>query len=350
MTITQKPFGQTESGEQVTLYILEEGRIRVGICTLGAAVVSLEVPDQNGTATDVTLGYDTAELYERETYYFGAVVGRCANRIGGGRFTLNGKEYTLCRNNGNNHLHGGQRGFDKKIWHAKAEGDALVMTYVSPDGEEGYPGKLTVTVTYTLPGGNTLNIDFAAACDADTVCNLTSHTYFNLAGHASGPMLNQYIQIFADEYTPADEQSLPNGTRRPVAGTPLDLRTPTPIGAHIDDDFDALRFAGGYDQNFIPRGAPGTLRPAAYAYDEGTGISLTASTTMPGLHFYAGNYIGLTAAGKGGAPYDKRWGFCLESQYFPNAMAIDSFEKPILRAGELYHHTTAFTFGQHQKD
>ncbi len=346
MMISKEIFGKTSAGETAELYTLENGTgMQVTVSTLGGAVTKILVPDKNDIPTDVALGYDSPAGYEQGTCYLGALIGRHANRIKGGRISVGGREYPLFCNNGKNHLHGGKSGFDRKLWSAKEAENALLLSYRSKDGEEGYPGNLEVTVAHSLSEDGTLTLDYTAVCDKDTVCNLTSHSYFNLAGHASGPVTGQYIQVLADYYTPADSESLPTGEIAKVEGTPMDLRSPVRIGEHIDDDFEQLRFAGGYDHNWIISGQAGTLRKMAFAYDEGTGISLSAYTTLPGMQFYSGNYLDDAGTGKGGAPYGKRWGFCLESQYYPNAMAIDHFKKPVLRAGDVYRETTAYRFG-----
>ncbi len=338
------PFGTTKRGEQVSLIRLRSPRISCGILTYGGAVAFLEVPDRKDTPIDVVLGFDTLEDYEAQDKYIGALVGRTANRIAAGHVTLSGKEYQLARNEGNHHLHGGVQGFDKRIWQVEqATGNRLVLTLHSPDGEEGYPGDLDVRLTYTLENC-ALSIRCQAESSLDTLCNLTNHTYFNLGGHGSGPVLDQTIQLFADAYTPADRESLPTGVLAPVAGTPMDLRAPTPIGQHIAAPFDQLQWAGGYDHNWALNGRSGTLRPAARAYCHETGIALEVRTTLPGIQFYTGNYLDGCPAGKGGAPYGNRWGFCLESQFFPNAMAWPLSQQPILRKGEQYDHTTAFHF------
>ncbi|HCC35727.1 MAG TPA: galactose-1-epimerase [Ruminococcaceae bacterium] len=346
MIISKGIFGKTSAGETAELYTLDSGTgMKVEVSTLGGVITKILVPDKNGKETDVVLGYDSPVGYEQGTCFLGALIGRHANRIKGGKISLGGREYNLFRNDGNNHLHGGKAGFDRKIWSARVTDGALVLSYISKDGEEGYPGNLIVTVSVSLSEDHTLSFDYTAVCDQDTVCNLTNHSYFNLAGHASGSVTGQYIQIFADYYTPADKESLPTGEIARVEDTPMDLRAPVKIGEHIDDDYYQLKFGGGYDHNWIIDGVPGELRKMAFAYDEGTGISLTGYTTMPGMQFYSGNYLGDAGTGKGGTRYDKRWGFCLESQYYPNSMAIGHFKKPVLRAGDIFRETTSYRFG-----
>lgn len=344
--VSKRTFGADKQGNTVYLYTLtNENKMSITISTFGGTLVSVEVPDKNGTLTDVVLGYDTLANYEIQDKYIGALIGRCSNRIAKGRFQLNNKDYQLYCNNGNNHLHGGKIGFDKKVWDAEIITGALQLTYISPDGEEGYPGTLTTHVTYTLSEDNTISIEYRAASDADTVCNLTNHAYFNLSGYNSGTILEQKIQLFADFYTVADQESLPTGEIASVDNTPLDLRQPTRIGDHIDDAFSQLQFAGGFDHNWVINAYDGTLKKAAWAYAEDTGITLTASTTLPGIQFYSGNYLADAPTGKKGAKIDKRYGFCLESQYFPNALKNPNFLQPILKKDQVYHAVTTYQFG-----
>ncbi|MGI5893770.1 MAG: aldose epimerase family protein [Candidatus Merdivicinus sp.] len=344
-TITKEPFGVTMSGEPVERYVLDNGSMKAGILTYGGILQFLYVPDRKGTPLDVVLGYDTLAEYEKGDKYLGALIGRHANRIGGAVFTLNGKEYPLFDNDKGNHLHGGKCGFDKKVWNAEICGGDLKLTYTSVDGEEGYPGTLVVTVTYSLTEENTLVLDYKAISDADTVCNLTNHSYFNLAGQDSGDVLAQKIQVFGSYYTVTDEKSIPTGEIAAVEGTPMDLRQPTVIGDKIDDSFEQLAWAGGYDNNWLIDGQPGTLRKMAYAFDEGTGITLTGCTTLPGMQFYAGNYLDGVMHGKGKSTNGRRCGFCLESQYFPNAIHCPNFIQPVLKAQEQFHAVTTYQFG-----
>lgn len=343
--ITASAFGKTKKGEEVTRYLLENGNVSAGILNYGGILQFLKVPDQNGNTVDVVLGHDDVAGYEQGGGYIGALIGRYANRIGDAHFTLNGKDYPLYANDGAHHLHGGKVGFDQKIWEANTENGVLTLTCISEDGEEGYPGKLTVTVTYSLSEDQTLTLDYRAVSDQDTICNLTNHTYFNLAGQDSGTILDQRIQLFANQYTPADEKSITHGEIASVEGTPLDLRKPTRIGDHIDDAFEQLTWAGGYDHNFVVDGTPGELRKMAYAFDEGTGITLTGCTTLPGLQFYSGNYLEGVVKGKGTATNERRCGFCLESQYYPNSINCPAYPQPVLRAGEQFHQVTTFQFG-----
>lgn len=338
-------FGTLPNGTPVHEYTLRAGALSCSIITYGGALRTLCVPDKNGAPVDVVLGFDTLQDYQKQDKYIGALVGRYANRIGNARFTLNGQEYRLAVNNGPNHLHGGLVGFNSQVWQAEpAAENKLTLRLISPDGQENYPGTLLAEVDYTLTAEG-LTIDYKAKSSADTVCNLTNHTYFNLAGQASGPMTGQQIQLFADRYTPTDAGSIPTGEIAEVAGTPMDLRSLTPIGAHIDDDFIQLKQARGYDHNWVINGEAGTLRPAARALCPETGIELQVLTTQPGVQFYAGNYLGGCPAGKGGAPYADRWGFALETQNYPDAPNKPGFPSAVLRAGETYSQTTVFQFG-----
>ena len=337
------PFGTTRDGEQVQELILDNGVLSCGVLTFGAALRRLTVPGREA-GTDVVLGYDTLAEYETEDGYLGAVVGRFANRIARGSFSLNERTYRLAVNNGPNHLHGGIRGYSHRVWSVRElTGAKAVLTLDSPDGEEGYPGHLRIAVTYALEG-NALSIRYEGVSDRDTPCNLTNHSYFNLAGQGSGPVLDQLIQLRAAYYTPADETSIPLGAVEQVEGTPMDLRRPTPIGAHIDEPFQQLQWSRGYDHNFVVDGQPGVLRPAARAYSGASGIAMEVETTSPGLQFYTANFIDPGRRGKAGAVYGPRHGFCLETQHFPDAPNQPGFPSCILSAGEKYSQTTRFVF------
>ncbi len=339
------PFGVMPDGTAVELYTLNAGALSCNVITFGGSLQSLRVPDRTGRPVDVLLGFDALEPYRTHGKSLGALVGRYANRIGGAKFTLNGQTYQLAaNNNGVNHLHGGLVGFNQRVWTVEEAGeDRLVLSLFSPDGEEGYPGNLTVRVTYTLTEEG-LTIGYRAECDRDTVCNLTNHAYFNLAGHDSGPVLDQTIQLLADSYTPTDPLSIPTGEIAPVEGTPMDLRTPGPIGARIGENFPQLLQAGGYDHNWIPNGEPGTLRPIARVFSEASGVSMEVLSTLPGVQFYTANYLDGCPAGKGGAPYANRWGFCLETQFYPDSPNHANFPSCVLRAGEVFDHTAVFRF------
>lgn len=342
--VTKIPFGVTSGGKAVDQYTLQAGPLSCDILTYGGALRSFRVPDRSGKTVDVLLGFDSMADYEAQDKFMGALIGRFANRIGGAAFRLGGRDYQLAKNDGPNHLHGGPCGFDKQVWTVEdASSSSLTLSLVSPDGQENYPGTLTVRVVYTLTETG-LSIDYQAQSDQDTLCNLTNHSYFNLSGHDSGPVLDQTIQIFADAYTPTDSGSIPTGELAPVDGTPMDLCQPKAIGAEIDAPFQQLTMAGGYDHNWVLSGADGSLRSAAKAFSPVTGIQMEVLTTQPAVQFYAGNYLPGCPAGKNGAPYDKRWGFCLESQVFPDAPHHDNFPTALLRAGDTYHQTTVFRF------
>ena len=323
--ITKNFFGTTSDGKSVDAYTLKNSiGTTAQIITYGARLASWIF---NGV--NVVLGYDNIAAYEKDAAYKGAIVGRCANRIGGAKFELNGKIYLLDKNdNGKNHLHGGFNGFERKIWTAEIIGDGLKLSVESPDGEGGYPGNLKVTVIYNLTEDNALEISYSATSDADTLCNLTNHTYFNLDG--GGDILKQKIQIFADEYTWVNEESIPDGRILPVENTPMDLRNLQEIGSHIDDDFDQLNFGHGYDHNYCV-GKLGEIKKVARAESSDGSIKLEVFTTQCGLQFYAGNWLD-----------NKRSGFALESQYYPNAINLPNFDKPILKADKLQVSKTVF--------
>ena len=340
-----RPFGTLPDGQPVALITLRKGRLSCEILTYGGALRSLTVPGRQGGEVDVLLGLPTLEDYLRQDKFLGALIGRYANRIGDSRFTLNGKEYPLRANDGKNHLHGGQVGFDKQVWTVSEGGaDFVTLTLHSPDGQEGYPGDLDVSVTYRLTE-DSIVLDYRATSSADTLCNLTNHAYFNLSGHQSGPVTAQGIQIYAQSYTPTDAGSIPTGEIAPVEGTPMDLRFGRAIGERVDEDFDQLTMAGGYDHNYVVDGPAGVLRPAARAWSPDTGITMEVLTTQPGIQFYSGNYLDGCPAGKDGAPYARRWAFCLETQTFPDAPNKPQFPSALLAKGEEYHQTTVYRFG-----
>jgi aldose 1-epimerase len=345
--LTKSSFGKTREGKSVDIYTLTNASgMEARITNFGAILVSVKTPDRNGKLDDVVLGFDTVDGYSGEHPYFGAIVGRYGNRIAKGRFTLNGKEYKLATNNGPNALHGGIKGFDKALWQAQPVGNsALKLTYLSKDGEEGYPGNLTVTVTYTLSDANELRLDYTASTDKDTVINITNHSYFNLAGQGTGDVLGHRVMLNADRFTPVDSTLIPTGELRPVAGTPFDFRQPHAIGERIDAKEDQqIQFGGGYDHNWVLNGNMGTLRSAARVVEPKSGRVLEVQTTEPGVQFYTGNFLDGTIKGKGGKVYDKRYGFCLETQHFPNSPNEPKFPSPVLKAGDTYKSTTVFKF------
>jgi len=347
---TKKPFGKTPDGQQVDLYVLtNKGGVEAAITTYGGAVVSLKVPDRNGKLGDVVLGYDSAEGYVNDKSYFGAIVGRYGNRIGHAQFSLDGKTYTLAKNNGENSLHGGIKGFNKAVWVAKEismkGGQSLKLSYLSKDGEEGFPGNLKVSVTYTLTDANALQIEYSATTDKKTVVNLTNHSYFNLAGPGSGDILGHQLMIQADQLTPVDAGLIPTGELRDVAGTPFDFREATAIGARIDQDEEQLKLGGGYDHNFVLRRAAYVEESlAARAVEPTSGRVLEVWTTEPGVQFYTGNFLDGTAKGKDGIAYTKRSAFCLETQHYPDSPNQPKFPSVILNPGERYHTITAYKF------
>lgn len=349
MSITKKPFGKI-GDKDIHLYTLENGNgLKAEIINYGGIIVSLYTPDRNGNLADITLGFDNLEDYVQRNPFFGAIIGRHANRLEDASFTLNGVFYQLNRNEGRNQLHGGLEGFDKKIWEAeitKEDGqESLRLRYISPDMEENYPGNLDVTVTYTLNDNNELVIDYRAVSDKDTVVNLTNHAYFNLSGHDSGTIHHHQLMINAKRFTPISDEWLPTGEIREVAGTPFDFTEMRTIGKGLQEctDDEQMRYGSGYDHNFVLDVSGKAPEKAAELYDPSTGRFMEVYTTKPGVQFYTGNH--LDVKGKGSAVYRKHSGLCLETQYFPNSMKHRHFPSPILRAGETYHHVTIYKFG-----
>jgi len=347
--ITRQTWGKTGAGEAVDLYTLTNGKgASVQIATLGGTVVSLKVPDKAGTLGDVVLGFDSLDGYLGAHPFFGVLVGRYGNRIGNAQFTLDGKTYTLAKNNGVNTLHGGRKGFDKYVWKAREvpspDGLAIELTHVSPDGDEGYPGTLSVTVRYTWTESMGLRIDYAATTDKPTVLNLTNHSYFNLSAGASPTIHDHTLHLFADTFTPVDKGLIPTGELRNVAGTPFDFRKPRRIGEFIDATDEQVVFGGGYDHNFVFRQPPGTMRLGARVVDPASGRVLELTTTEPGVQFYTGNFLDGSVKGRGGKAYVKRSGFCLETQHYPDSPNKPAFPSVVLRPGESYKTTTQYTF------
>ncbi len=342
-------FGTTPGGVEVELYTFKNAhQVEVQITNYGGIVTHLRVPDRDGDLADVVLGYDSLAAYLADSPYFGAIVGRYGNRIGAGRFELDGVEYNLARNNGDNHLHGGLKGFDKVVWEAEpysADGETgLRLTYVSEDGEEGYPGRLSATVTYILTNENELIIEYSAETDKPTVVNLTHHSYFNLAGHDAGNILGHELALAASRFTPVDAGLIPTGELRHVAGSAMDFRTSTPIGSRIEESDEQLEFGGGYDHNFVLDDHDGSLRIAARVYEPSSGRVMEVYTTEPGIQFYSGNFLDGSNVGKGGSPYEHRSGFCLETQHFPDSPNQPHFPSTVLRPGERYESTTIYKF------
>jgi aldose 1-epimerase len=351
--VTRAPFGRMPDGTQVDLFTLTNSNgVEIRTIPYGAIIVSVRVPDRNGTLDDVVLGFDTLDGYLGNHPHFGTVVGRYGNRIAKGRFTIDGKMFQLATNNGPNHLHGGVKGFDKLLWHAepleRVGNVGVAYTLTSPDGDEGYPGTVKARVTYTLRPSNELAIDYEASTDQATPINLTQHSYFNLAGDGGGDILGHELTIDADRFTPVDEGLIPTGELARVEGTPFDFRKSTPIGARINNDDTQLRYGKGYDHNWVlnradPQGAG--LAHAARLVDPKTGRTLDVSTTQPGVQFYTGNFLDGTIHGKSGRVYRQRHGLCLETQHFPDSPNHPSFPPTIVRPGDRYRSQTIFAFG-----
>ena len=347
MKITSEQFGVTPEGERVHLFRLANNRgMEVKIIDYGGIVTALTVPDRFGKIGDVVLGHDALEGYLNRSRYFGALIGRYANRIANGRFSLNSTTYSLAHNNGPNHLHGGMKGFDKVVWKVKAVRApnvvGLELNYLSRDGEEGYPGSLAVSVIYLLNEENELRIEYFASTDKETIVNLTNHSYFNLAG--TGTVLDHELMLNADAFTPISDSLIPTGEIRSVTGTPMDFTRPIPIGARIQDEYDQLQMAGGYDHNFVLGRNGQSLTKAARLYEPSSGRALEVFTTQPGMQFYSGNFLDGSIVGKGGTVYRKHSGCCFETQHFPDSPNHPSFPSTILKPGDHYQHRTVFKF------
>ena len=348
-SLKKASFGKTKEGQPVEIYTLTNANgMEVSITTDGGAVVSLKTPDRNGKFADVVLGFDNLDGYLAPEPYFGALVGRYGNRIAKGRFTLDGHEYHLAQNNDGNSLHGGLQGLDKRVWTARdastKEIPALELTYLSKDGEEGYPGNLQIKVTYSLTPKNELKIDYTATTDKATVLNLTNHSYFNLAGQGAGDILSHAVMIPAERFTPVDSTLIPTGELKSVTGTPFDFRKPAPIGARINQDDEQLKFGKGYDHNFvlIPKNAGLSL--AARVTEPSSGRIMEVRTSQPGLQFYTGNFLDGTIHGKGGKVYGLRSAFCMETQHFPDSPNHPKFPSTVLKPGRQYQSTTVYRF------
>jgi aldose 1-epimerase len=347
-SVKRENFGKVD-GKNVYLYtLINRNGVEVKITNYGGIVTSLKTPDRNGKLDDVVLGFSNLEDYLKATAYFGAIIGRYANRIAGGRFTLDGVDYRLATNNGPNHLHGGVKGFDKVVWQARPlnakGGDGLVLTYLSRDGEEGYPGNLSTRVIYRLTDNNELKIDYFAITDKNTVVNLTHHSYFNLAGQGSGDILSHQLQLYADHFTPTDGGSIPTGEVRSVRGTPFDFTRPVAIGERINQDYEQLKLGRGYDHNWALNGRRGELRQAARVVEPTTGRVMEVWTTEPGIQFYTGNYLDGSLKGKGGKVYNHRYGFCLETQHYPDSPNRADYPSTVLKKGGRYQTTTIYKF------
>ena len=343
-------FGKASDGKEAHLYTLtNKNGMEVAISDYGATIVSIKTADRSGKFADIVLGYDSAEGYEKGDSYFGATIGRYGNRIAHGQFVLDGHTYTLAKNNGENSLHGGAAPFNKVFWAAKetpsADGAALQCSYLSKDGEGGYPGNLSVRVTFTLTGNNELKIEYSATTDKDTVLNLTNHSYFNLSGEGSGDILKEQMQLHAARFTPVDETLIPAGELQSVEATPFDFRNSTVIGSRIDKDNQQLQYGRGYDHNWVIDGTGnGKMVAAARAYDPASGRVLEISTTEPGIQFYTGNFLDGTIHGKGGKVYVHRGAFCLETQHFPDSPNHPAFPSTELKPGMKFDSTTIYRF------
>jgi aldose 1-epimerase len=341
--VTKKDFGKTPDGKTVEMFTIKDGPMEADVITYGGILQSLRVPDKQGKVSDIVLGFDSAEEYEQgNKAFFGAIIGRYGNRIAGGKFQLDGKSYQIPRNDGNNALHGGSKGFDKVLWNGKIIPHGVELTYVSPDGEMGFPGTLTAVVRYTLAGKD-LKIEYSATTDKDTVVNLTNHSYFNLAGEGNGDILKDEVKINASRYTPVDANLIPTGELAPVQDTPFDFRKLTAVGARIDANNEQLKLAHGYDHNWV-LDSSGKLAEAAQVYEATSGRVMHVLTDQPGVQFYTGNFLDGTIKGKGGKVYGHRAALCLETQHFPDSPNHPSFPTTELKPGQKYHTVTIFRF------
>ena len=349
--LKMESFGKTADGQQVQLFTLtNKNGIEAKITNFGGIIVSLKTPDRKGQLTDIVLGYDNLEGYVGDTAFFGALIGRYGNRIAKGQFVLNGKTYQIPLNDGPNALHGGPNAFNKKVWTAKDVSThstpMLQLTYLSKDGENGFPGNLSVQVTYSLTSDNELRIDYGATTDKETVLNLTNHSYFNLKGEGQGDILQHEVRLNANKFTPVDATLIPTGELKPVQGTPFDFRKSTAIGARINMDDQQLKYGWGYDHNWVLNGmGSGQLVIAARVHEATTGRVLEVLTDQPGVQFYSGNHMDGTIRGKGGKIYPKRGGLCLETQHYPDSPNHPAFPSTELKPGQKFHSTTIYKFG-----
>lgn len=347
--VTSQPFGQMPDGTPVEIYDLNSGTAQARITNYGGILVSVKVPDKNGKATDVVLGFDNLDGYVANNNdpkggaFLGATVGRYANRIANGKFTLDGKTYSLPLNNGSNSLHGGPHGFNNVVWKAKPIQNGVELTYLSKDGEAGYPGNLSVTVRYTLIKSD-LKIEYSATTDKDTVLNLTNHSYFNLAGQGQGDILKIELTLHASRFTPVDANLIPTGELKPVDGTPFDFRKPTVVGKRIDANDEQLKLAHGYDHNWVIDNKSGSVVEAAEVYEPTSGRVLKVLTDQPGVQFYTGNFLDGSIKGKGGVAYQRRTALCLETQHFPDSPNHPGFPSTELKPGQRYHTVTVYSF------
>lgn len=342
-------WGKGPNGEDVYIFTLRNSKnTEATIINYGCRIVTLKTADRDGKFADIALGFDNLPQYLEKNPFFGAVAGRYANRIANGEFTLDGHTYHLAKNNGENTLHGGLVGFDKKVWDAEdvsgSSGHSLRLRYVSKDGEEGFPGTLTTNITYTLTDDNELKIEYEATTDKKTVLNLTNHSYFDLSGEGSGEIVDHVVQINADKFTPSNAGQIPTGELKPVDGTPFDLRKPTPIKAHVDSKDQQIQYAGGYDHNFVLNRSGNGPSFAAHAMDPKSGRVMEVFTTQPGVQFYTGNHLANGIKGKNGATYNFRYGLCFETQHFPNSPNQPNFPTTELDPGQRFHQVTIFKF------
>lgn len=341
--VTKQSFGKTPDGKNVDIYTIKDGSIEARIITYGGIIQSLQVPDKSGKAADVVLGFDKLDDYVNgNKAFFGAIIGRYGNRIAGGKFSLDGKTYQIPLNDGPNALHGGPKGFDKVVWEGKEIPHGVQLTYVSPDSDMGFPGKLTTVVRYTLVGKE-LKVDYSATTDKDTVVNLTNHSYFNLAGAGNGDILKNEVKINANRYTPVDATLIPTGELAPVEGTPFDFRKATAVGARIDSDNDQIKKGHGYDHNWVLNSS-GKVAEVAEVYEPSSGRVLEVLSDQPGVQFYTGNFLDGSITGKGGKVYGHRSGLCLETQHFPDSPNHPKFPTTELKPGQKYHTVTVFRF------
>ena len=348
-SVTSKPFGQLKDGTEITLYTLKNNKgIEMSVMNYGGVIFSMLVPDKNGVVEDVTLGYDSLTDYENNRHFFGALIGRYGNRIAKGKFALDGKEYSLATNNGANHLHGGIAGFDRVVWSieviSSGVNPSLLLTYLSKDGEEGYPGNLKVEVTYTLTEDNELRIEYKATTDKKTIVNLTQHTYFNLAGNVKSDILGHELMIAADRFLPVNETLIPIGELKSVTGTPFDFNMSTAIGTRINNVDEQLKFGQGYDHCWVLNDASDSLKKVATIYEPVSGRQMDTYTTEPALQFYSGNFLNDKVIGKKGTVYNQRSALCLETQHYPDSVNRPDFPSTILRPAQTFKSTTTFVF------
>ena len=347
--ISKEEIKLKDTTEKIYIFTLRnKNNMSAKITNYGATLLSLYSRDKKGNFKDIVLSHRDIDEYSNINGYLGATVGRCANRIGNASITIDGKSYKLFKNNGNNHLHGGEVGFNKVVWDGKIKNDEqseyVEFSYLSKDGEENYPGNLEVKVIYRLTNDNELMIEYYAITDKTTIVNLTNHTYFNLGGHDSGNILNHRVKILSDSITEANSESIPTGKIRDIKDTPMDFREFKLVGKDIEADYDQLKFAGGYDHNYVVNEAMEGIKKVAEVIEEECGRIMEVYTTMPGVQFYTGNFIGNDTKGKDGAIYNKRSGLCLETQYYPDSLNNSNFPSPILKPEEEYKHTTIYKF------